>query len=400
MKITEIETFVVDAGWRPWQFVAIRTDEGITGYGEISEPRNPYGAIGAIDDFKPVLIGRDPREVEAIYWLLYRLGRQSPGGLLAKAIAGIELALWDIKGKALGVPVYEFFGGKIRERQRLYWSHCGSYRARNHELIGKPPIDSYEAYTALGQEVVERGFTALKTNLVIPGTPARGYGYGNGGGDPDQIVPVEILGAIDKQLAAFSEGVGPDFEIAIDLNFNYKGEAANKICKIADQYRMLWVEIDMYEPDALRRIKDKATVPICSGECLYGLRDYRRYFEARSMDVAMIDIPWNGFARSRDIALVAESYEINVAPHNYYSHLSTHIALHLCACVPNIRIMEVDIDDVPWKDDLTGGTPLDYENGTLAIPEKPGWGIDLDEDVARAHVWPRDRGPGYLPVKR
>jgi L-alanine-DL-glutamate epimerase-like enolase superfamily enzyme len=394
VKITEIETFVVSAGWRPWQFVAVRTDDGLTGYGEISEGRTPFGIIGAVEDFEPLLIGRDPREAESIYWDLYRVARQSPGGLAAKAIAGIELALWDIKGKALGVPVYELFGGPIRTWQRLYWSHCGSSRARNHELIGKPPIDSYEAYTKLGQEVAERGFTALKTNLVVPGTPARGYGFGFGGGPPDQDIPVEMLNAIEKQLAAFSEGVGPNVEIAIDLNFHYKPEAVVKICRIAEQFQMLWVESDMYEPNGLREIREQIRVPLTSGENLYGIRDYRPYFEAGSMDNAMIDIPWNGFARSRDVAMLAESYELNVAPHNYYSHLSTHIALHLCACIPNVRIMEIDIDDVPWKDELTGG-PLEFKDGGLAIPTGAGWGVNLDEDVARKHVWERGRGPGF-----
>ncbi len=395
MQITGIETFVVDAGWRPWAFVAVRTDEGITGYGECSDGRNPFGIVGAITDFEPIVVGRDPRAVEAIYWDLYRVGRQSPGGVVAKAIAGIELALWDVKAKALGVPVYELFGGPVRERQRVYWSHCGSSRARNHALIGVPPIDSYEAITALGEEVTARGFTALKTNVVIPGEPAAGYGFGFGGGPTDQNVPMEILRAIERQLAAFAEGVGDDVEIALDLNFHYKPEAAAKICAIAEQFPMLWVEIDMYEPHALRQIKDGTSVPITSGENLYGLRDYRPYFEARSMDNVMIDIPWNGFARSRDVAMLAESYELNIAPHNYYSHLSSHIALHLCAIVPNVRIMEIDIDDVPWKDDLTGGA-MHFEDGELAIPTAPGWGVDLDEEVARAHRWEPGRGPGYV----
>src|SRR3990172_8370213 len=119
MKITGIDTFVVDAGWRPWQFVAVRTDSGVTGYGEMSDGRNPYGVVGAVDDFRPILLGKDPREVERLYWDLYRMARQSPGGIAAKAIAGIELALWDVKAKDLGVPVWGLFGGPVRERQRV-----------------------------------------------------------------------------------------------------------------------------------------------------------------------------------------------------------------------------------------------------------------------------------------
>src|SRR6266480_4644322 len=129
MKITGIETFVVDAGWRPWQFVAVRTDAGITGYGECSDGRNPYGVVGTVQDFSAILLGQDPRPVELRYWDLYRMARQSPGGIAAKAIAGIELALWDIKAKALGVPVYELFGGPVRERQLRSEEHTSELQS-------------------------------------------------------------------------------------------------------------------------------------------------------------------------------------------------------------------------------------------------------------------------------
>ena len=147
MKITAIETFVVDAGWRPWQFTAVRTDEGITGYGEMSDGRNPFGIIGTIADFFPILEGKDPLAVEARYWDMYRMARQSPGGIAAKAISGVELALWDVKAKTLGVPVYELFGGPVRQSQQVYWSHCGTSRVRNNELIGVQPLRSFQAVT-------------------------------------------------------------------------------------------------------------------------------------------------------------------------------------------------------------------------------------------------------------
>ncbi|MEX0761834.1 MAG: mandelate racemase/muconate lactonizing enzyme family protein [Dehalococcoidia bacterium] len=396
MKIIQIETFIVDAGWRPWAFVAIRTDEGITGYGECSDPRNPYGIKGAVTDFEPILNGRDPGPVEAIYWDMYRLARQSPGGTAAKAIAGIELALWDIKGKALGVPVHQLFGGPVRDRQRVYWSHCGTSRARSYEMLGTPPLHSMGDIRRLGEEVRNKGFTALKTNIIFPGRPANTYfpGFGGSGSSTDQNVTPELLRHIEMQIRTFKEGAGPDVEIALDLNFNFKPQAAARICKVLEQFDMMWVEIDMYEPDALRQLKDSTSVTITSGENLIGLREYRPYFNARSMDVVKIDIPWNGFSQSRQVALLAESHELNIAPHNYYSHLSTMIALNLCATVPNVRIMEIDVDDVPWKDELTSGEMI-YEDGTVAIPDKPGWGVDLDEAVARSHVWEPGRGPGY-----
>ena len=182
MKITNIETFVVDAGWRPWIFVKVETDEGITGYGECSDGRNPNGVVGTIKDLTPLLIGRDPRAYEMRFWDMIRGSRQSPGGIAAKGIAGIECALVDIKAKALGISVVELFGGPTRDDVRVYWSHCGSSRARNYELIGVPPLRTMDDIAALGREVVEKGFTALKTNIVIPGDPATVYfpGFSNG----------------------------------------------------------------------------------------------------------------------------------------------------------------------------------------------------------------------------
>lgn len=396
MKITKVETFVVDAGWRPWQFVAVRTDEGLTGYGECSDGRNPYGIVGTVRDFEPILVGRDPRPVEMLYWDLYRMARQSPGGIAAKAIAGVELALWDLKAKALGVPVYELFGGPLRERQRVYWSHCGTSRARSHALIGVPPLRTMDDVFRLGEEVVRRGYTALKTNIVFPGEPAHVYfaGFGGGPGTTDQTVTPEMLRHIETLIGTFRRAVGPDIGIALDLNFNFKPEAARRIARVLEPFDPMWLELDMYDERALREVKDATPIPICSGENLYGLRGYRPYFEARAMDVVMVDVPWNGFAQSKRIADLAESYELNVAPHNYYSHLSTLHSAHLCASVPNVRIMEIDVDDVPWKDDLVDAPPV-VRDGHLEIPTRPGWGADLDEAVARKHVWEPGRLPGY-----
>jgi galactonate dehydratase len=399
VKITKIETFVVDAGWRPWQFVAVRTDAGLTGYGECSDGRNPYGVVATVHDFEPILLGRDPRPVEMRYWDLYRMARQSPGGIAAKAIAGIELALWDIKAKALGVPVYALFGGPLRDRQPVYWSHCGTSRARSFELIGVPPLRTMDDVFRLGEEVVRRGFRALKTNIVYPGEPARVYfpGFGGGPGTTDQTVTSEMVRHLETYLGTFRRAVGREVDLALDLNFNFKPEAARRICQALEPLGLMWIEMDMYDERALREVKDATTIPVCSGENLYGLRGYRPYFEARAMDVVMVDVPWNGFAQSKKIADLAESYELNIAPHNYYSHLATCHSAHLCACVPNVRIMEIDVDDVPWKDELVDQPPV-IENGEVLIPTRPGWGADLNEAVARKHPWEPGRLPGYSDV--
>ena len=393
MKITNIETFVVDAGWRPWIFVKVETDEGVTGYGECSDGRNPNGVTGTIKDLTPLLIGKDPRAYEMRFWDMIRGSRQSPGGIAAKAIAGIECALVDIKAKALGISVVELFGGPTRDDVRVYWSHCGSSRARNYELIGVPPLKTMDDIAALGREVVERGFTALKTNIVFPGDPAAVYfpGFGGSSGTTDGNVTPQLLRHIETLIGTFREAVGPDVGINLDLNFNFKPEACMRIAKVLEQFDMLWLEIDMYDHEAIRQIKDSTTTKICTGENLYYMREYLPYFECRAADVFMIDVPWNGFAPSKKIGDLADVFQLNVAPHNYYSHLATYMSASLCAVLPNVRIMEIDIDDVPWKDDLTTHVP-NIVDGYMKTPTRPGWGTELNEEVVKAHLWDNRRG--------
>ena len=388
MRISSIETFVVDAGWRPWIFVKVKTDEGVTGYGECSDARSPNGVVGVIEDLKPALIGQDPRAFEMRFWDMLRRTRQSPGGIAAKAVAGVELALIDIKAKALGISVVELFGGPTRDTVRVYWSHCGSTRARSHDLLGVSPIRTMDDIEALGREVVGRGYTALKTNLVLPGDPAQVYfdGFGHGLGSTDQVVTKDMLRHVETLIGTFRDAVGPNVDINLDLNFNFKPEAAKRIAKALEQFDLLWLEVDMYQPDGILEIKESTTTRICTGENLFYMREYLPYFEKRAADVFMIDVPWNGFSQAKKVGDLAEAYQFNVAPHNYYSHLSTFISASLCAVLPNVRIMETDVDDVPWKDDLTTASP-EIADGYMTVPSGPGWGADLVEEAARAHPW-------------
>ena len=396
MKITNIDTFIVDAGWRPWIFVKVETDDGIIGYGECSDARSPNGIVGTIHDMKRVLIGRDPRAYEMRFWDMIRGTRQSAGGIAAKAIAGIELALVDITAKALDISVVELFGGPTRDDVRLYWSHCGSNRIVYPTLDGIPAIRTMKDITNLGHEVVARGYTALKTNILIPGEPAslEFAGSGGGPGTSDQTVTSSMLRHIEELIGTFRDAVGPDVDINLDLNFNYKPEAVMRIAKVLEQFNLLWLEVDMYEPRALRQIKESTSTTICTGENLYYMREYLPYFQLHSADVFMVDAPWNGFSQSKKIGDLAEVYQLNVAPHNYYSHLATYISASLCAVLPNVRIMEIDVDDVAWKDDLTTKAP-EITNGYMSIPTGPGWGTDLNEDALLDHPWDPDIKLGY-----
>jgi galactonate dehydratase len=391
MKITEIETFVVDAGWRPWTYVKVSTDEGIVGYGECSS-KSTYGVVGAIRDLRDVLIGKDPRAYEARWWDMYRTFRSGTTGIGARAMAGIELALIDIAAKSLGVSVVQMFGGPTRDRVRVYWSHCGTSRIRAHELLGVSPLRNWDDVAALGREVASRGFTALKTNILIPGDPGHVYlpGFsGTTGRDlygPDGAVSREIRDNIETLIGTFRDAVGPNIDINLDLNYNFKPEACIQIARTLEPYNLLWLEIDMEDPLALLEVRRSTTTRICTGESLYQMRQYLPYLQNHVSDILMIDVPWNGFTQSKKIGELANVFEYNIAPHNHYSHLASHISASLCATLPNVRIMEIDIDDVPWKDELVTNPPR-IVDGYMMTPTGPGWGTDLNEEVVRAHPW-------------
>jgi len=226
MKVASLETHFCDGGWRPWIFLKATADDGSVGWAEITDSHgSPRGLAGIVEDLAPLVVGRDPRPVEGIYWDLYRATRQSPGSVIAKAIAGIENALLDLKARALGVPVYELFGGPTRETVPLYWSHCGTTRARAWEVTATPKLASYDDVAALGREVVERGYAAFKTNVVIPGETPQVLmpGFDDGGGT---LRAEEIADALVRLLQAFRGGTGGAARPMVDLNFNLEPEAA------------------------------------------------------------------------------------------------------------------------------------------------------------------------------
>ncbi|GIX47828.1 MAG: hypothetical protein KatS3mg131_2039 [Candidatus Tectimicrobiota bacterium] len=307
---------------------------------------------------------------------------------MRQAIAALENALVDLKARALGVPVYELLGGAVRERLPLYWSHCGTYRLAPHSAaaMGRPPLRSLDDLVALGREVRERGFRALKTNIFLFDREPRLYmpGFTRSPGWPELNLDAAVIPALRAQLQALRQGAGPEVAIHLDLNFNFKPEGYLQVARALDDLGLAWVEIDLYDPLALRRIRDALRTPVASGESLFGLRGYRPYFERAAMDVAIVDVPWNGIWQALKIAALAEAYEVNVAPHNFYGHLATLMSAHFCAAIPNFRIMEIDIDDVPWKDDLVTYVPQ-IENGALRLPPGPGWGAELNEEAIRAH---------------
>jgi L-alanine-DL-glutamate epimerase-like enolase superfamily enzyme len=387
MKVAQLETLYCDAGWRPWIFLKATTEDGAVGWAEITDSHgSPHGLAGIVEDLAPQVVGRDPRAVERIVWDLFRATRQSPGSVIQKAIGGIENALLDLKGKALGVPVYELFGGPTRDTVDVYWSHCGTTRARAWEVTNTPKLASYDDVAALGREIVERGFKAFKTNIVIPGDEPQVLMPGFQGDGLERNPSPELEEALVRLLDAFREGTGGSAQPIVDLNFNLTAEGVLRVAGARDGPARMWLEVDAFDPVSLAAVRNGAAIPICSGENLYTNRGFRPYLEAGSMDVASVDVIWNGFHQAKKIADLAETFEVNCAPHNYYSHLATFISAQWCAAIPNVRILEVDVDDVPWRETLTTAVP-EIDDGVLKIPSGPGWGVDVNEEILREHPW-------------
>ena len=212
-------------------------------------------------------------------------------------------------------------------------------------------------------------------------------GFGRDGGTDRNPTP-ELLDALTRLLGAFREGTGGKAQPIVDLNFNLTTEGIVRVARALEPFDLAWLEVDSYDAAALAHARRRSPIPLCSGENLYALRGFRPYLEAGAMDVASVDVIWNGFAQSLKIAALAETHEVACAPHNYYSHLATFIAAQWCAAIPNVRLLEVDVDDVPWREELTTAVP-EIVRGELVVPPGPGWGCDVREDVLRAHPSPR-----------
>jgi galactonate dehydratase len=309
------------------------------------------------------------------------------GGLAQQAIGTIGNALLDVKARALGVPVYELFGGPVRAAVPLYWSHCGVYRVRHAATIGVDPITTLDDLTLMGTEVARRGFHALKTNILnlkgaVPGLWLPAYGVGDTW--PGLNVEREVIGWAHDQLSALRSGAGPDVDLLLDISWNFTLESVTRLARALADLDLLWLETDTLQAEGLANVRRAAPMPIASLEAMYGKEQYRPFLEARAVDVSIIDVPWNGFLESLKIAHLAAAFGVNIAPHNFCGHLATMMSAHLCAVVPNFRIMEIEVDDVPWKDEMFTETPV-IEDGKLVLPAGPGWGIEVNEDCVRAH---------------
>lgn len=398
MKVVSIDTLCCDAGWRNYHFLKVTTDDGIVGWSEFDEGFGSPGVTAVIEQLGKRLLGASVMEHERFFAEASCLTRPATSGVVSEGIGAIENALLDAKAKTLGVPCYALLGGKLRESVPVYWSHCPTWRINHPKFFG-PPVTDLDGVKASGAEARERQFRALKTNIFIHDDgPLRAWRPGFAVPfQPALNVERTLLRNIRAHLEALRDGAGPDVEILIDLNFNAKPEGYLKILRELKDFDLFWVEIDSYVPQALAYVRSQSQHPISSCETLFGIREFKPFLDANAVDVGIVDTIWNGVWQSMKIAACCDAYDVNVAPHNFYGHLCTMINASFAAAVPNLRIMEADIDRLAWDDELFTHAP-EYRNGELIVPDRPGWGTDPVEEAILAHP-PKVTG-GLLQYKR
>jgi L-alanine-DL-glutamate epimerase-like enolase superfamily enzyme len=384
-RVTAVQTLSCSAGWRNYYFVKVTTDDGVVGWSEFDEGFGSPGVGHVIEQLGARVVGQSVMQHERIREDLHCVTRPGSGGVIGQALGAIENALLDAKAKTLGVPCYDLLGGKIRDRLRVYWSHCVTWRAARRPFY-QPEITDAEGVRALGREVRERGFTGLKTNMFRY-EDGKIAGWGAGFGTPfvpELNIDRKLINGLRDHLQILRESAGPDMDILLDLNFNAKTEGYLKILRAIEDFDMFWVEIDTLNPQALAWLRSQSRHPIASCETLIGAQQFMPFLREQAVDVAIVDTPWNGVWQSMKIAAAAQAHDVNVACHNFYGHLCTMMNAHFCAAVPNLRIMEVDIDRIAWDAELFTHVPV-YENGHLVMPDRPGWGTEPNEEALRAY---------------
>ncbi|WP_119419066.1 mandelate racemase/muconate lactonizing enzyme family protein [Desertibaculum subflavum] len=386
MKIERIEPLIADAGWRTFSFLKMTTSDGITGWSEYNEDFGSKGLSAVISALAPLIIGMDPRASEAVLQRLHVATRQARGSLNQQAIAAIENALLDIRGKEAGKSIAALFGGPLRTRIPVYWSHFATYRIAHRGKGFLPELNTYDDLAKHAAEVKAMGFRCLKTNIfrwqggkLTPYVP----GFGRTVGWPELNWDEGLLADLARQLGCIREAIGPEMGLMLDTNFNFKTEGYKRVADTIAPFNMRWMEVDTHDPPSLAQIRRDAACPIASCETLHGRREFLPYLQNYAMDVGIVDVPWNGLGESLKIAHMAETFEINVAPHNFYGHLCSYTSAHFSAAVPNFRIMEIDIDSTPWRDEFVTRPPV-IENGEFVLPDTPGWGADVNEKAVRA----------------
>lgn len=377
MKITQVKPVIVNANMRNWIFVKVETDEGVVGWGEATLEWKTAGVSGSIEDVSRFVIGEDPARIEHLYQMMYRQYFWRPGIEGMSAMSGIEQALWDIKGKVLGVPVYELLGGKVRDRVRLYNHLGGGYMKTMYESVDP------SAFAESALAIKEQGYTALKFMAVPRTEPVEGT--------RSVRLAAEIVRAI-------REAVGPDMDLMVDLHARTWPAMAIQYCQALEPYGLLFFEEPCPTEDieATAQVTRMSRIPIATGERLVGRYQFRDLLEKRACHIIQPDLSHcGGLWEARKIAAMAEAYSIAVAPHNPNGPIATAAAVQFALTTPNWIIQESITNDVPWRDEVVRN-PMVAKDGYATIPIGPGLGIEVDEGEAAKHPYREEAEQRYF----
>jgi galactonate dehydratase len=383
MKITDVQACVIGrpephSGGSVWTFVRVYTDEGVVGTGECNSAgagASGFATKEAVLALRRHVIGADPFDVGPIYETLRRSGRY--GGTAAPpiifAITGIENALYDIVGQALGVPVYKLLGGKYRDKIRLYADcHAGE-------------TNEPQAYAEKALEVIDEGFSAVKFDVDRTGV---------GKLDPyNWTVGAQEMTHIIDLIQTTREAIGYEVDLAIDCHGQFDVPSAITLARAVEGLRLLWLEepVPAENVDALAQVKAATSTVICTGENQYTRFEFLELLQRQACDVIMPDLAKaGGIMEGKRIAEIADAFYVPVAPHNVSSPLGMMAACHVMASVPNFLLLEFHAREISWWEDLCDGDKPFVKEGWMAVSDQPGIGVTLNDDVARSLLWNGD----------
>jgi len=362
MKITNVKAFTMDSFRMNWNFVKVETDEGIYGWGEASLGTNENALEGMVQDLKRLVVGRNPFEIEKMMFELYRDIYWKGGPVFFSALSAIEMAMWDICGKAMNVPCYTFFGGKIRDEVNMY---------ANAWFVGaRTPTE----FAAKAKRTKELGIRAMKWDPF---------------GSSHMTISKEQLQRSSDIVGSVREAVGPEVELLIECHGRFFPTAALEISRELEQYKPMLLE----EPcvpdnmDSTAYVRAHSNIPIAAGERGYGKYAFQEILEKHAVDILQPDVfHAGGLLEGKKVAAMAEAKHIMVSFHNPSGPVSNAAVLQLAATIPNFLIHEIMLTDGSFRKQVST-EEVHYHDGCIKIPDKPGLGIDLDEEIIKAHPY-------------
>jgi galactonate dehydratase len=377
VKITAIKTLVCNARMRNWVFVKVETDQqGLVGWGEATLEWHTRAVVGALEDIAPLVIGEDPRRIEHLWQMMFRQHFWHGSGIVrCTAMSGIDIALWDIAGKVLGVPCHTLWGGRVRDYIRLY-CHLGDGRM---EDFYETPVANADRFADLAREAVANGYSAFKS-MAVPATQA--------------LEGAAAILSAEHAVARMREAVGPLIDIMVDCHARPSPAMGLQFAKALDPYRLYFLEEPCWPEmiDALRHINASVSTPIATGERLTHLSQFKDLFAARGCDVAQPDITHcGGLSAARKIAALAEAHRIALAPHNPQGPVSSAASLEFGFSQPDYIICETVGDDVAWRSDVVEDHhALNPQNRTVTPSDRPGLGVEISEVEIQRHPFQQE----------